>query len=227
VELSLSLGDLFPAAIGIALSPVPIAAVILMLFSPRARTNGPLFVSGWLAGLVIVGGAILLFGGDSAGSNDDPSTLSLAVKAVLGVVLLLVAWRQWRSRPGDDEEPTMPKWMQAIDGFTPARSLGVGAVLSGANPKNLALNAVGVLVIAQADGVSPGAQWAWLAVFVLLSSLTVIAPVAYYLVAGQSADAKLDSMKSWLLRNNAVVMSVLLLIMGVKLAAEGLQGLLN
>jgi hypothetical protein len=223
---TLSLGDLLPAAVGIALSPVPIAAVILMLFSARARTNGPVFVLGWLAGLVIVGAAILLLGGGSAGSSDDPSTLSLVVKTILGALLLFVAVRQWRARPGSDEEPPVPKWMQAIDGFTAVKSFGMAALLSGVNPKNLALNAAGMIVIAEAEGLSTGATWAWFAVFVVMASLTVIAPVAYYLIAGKSAAATLDSMKTWLLRNNAVVMSVLLLIFGVKLLAQGLQGLL-
>ena len=33
-------------AVGVAISPVPIIAVILMLFSPRARVNGPPFSPG-------------------------------------------------------------------------------------------------------------------------------------------------------------------------------------
>jgi len=34
-------------AVGVAISPVPIIAVILMLFSQRARVNGPMFLVGW------------------------------------------------------------------------------------------------------------------------------------------------------------------------------------
>ena len=45
------IGDLLPSAVGVALSPVPIVAVILMLGTPRARTNGPMFAVGWVAGL--------------------------------------------------------------------------------------------------------------------------------------------------------------------------------
>ena len=32
-------------AVGVAISPVPIIAVILMLFSAKARVNGPMFLS--------------------------------------------------------------------------------------------------------------------------------------------------------------------------------------
>lgn len=223
---TLNVGDLLPAAVGIALSPVPIAAVILMLFSPRARVNGPAFVAGWIAGLAVVGGAILLLGGDSAGSTGDPSAASLWVKAVLGLLLLAVGVRQWRDRPGLDDEPAMPKWMQTIDSFTAVKAFGIAALLSGVNPKNLALNAAGVVVIAQ-GGLEPAGAWVAFAVFVLLASATVILPVAYYLIAGDRADETLASMKTWLIRNNAAVMGVLLLVFGVKLLADGAQGLLG
>jgi len=46
-----AIGQSLSLAVGVALSPVPIIAVILMLVTRRARTNGPLFVIGWLIGL--------------------------------------------------------------------------------------------------------------------------------------------------------------------------------
>ena len=226
MDATLKLSDLLPMAIGIALSPMPIAAVILMLFTPKARTNGVAFVLGWLGGLILVGGAIMLFGGDSAGTTDDPSVASLWVKTALGVLLLLLAVRQWSTRPGPDEEPVVPKWMQAVDTFTAAKAFGVAALLSGVNPKNLAFDAAGVAVILQAE-LDPTAQWIAFGIFILLASVTVIVPVAYYLIAGDRADATLRSMKKWLIANNAAVMSVLLLIFGVKLLTEGVQGLLG
>jgi hypothetical protein len=39
--LSRAIGDLLPSAVGVALSPIPIIAVILILATPRARSNGP------------------------------------------------------------------------------------------------------------------------------------------------------------------------------------------
>ncbi len=222
----LTLGDLLPTAIGIALSPVPIAAVILMLFSSRARVNGPAFVLGWVTGLAVVGGAILLFGGDVAGSSSGPSNASLWVKAILGALLLALGVKQWRDRSGPDEAPSVPKWMTSIDEFTAGKAFGVAVVLSGVNPKNLALNAAGMVVIMQ-GGLDPTKEWIALGVFVFVASLTVMAPVAYYLIAGDRADATLDSTKTWLIRNNGAVMGVLLLILGVKLFAEGAQGLLG
>jgi hypothetical protein len=44
-------GNVLPLALGVAISPIPIIAVILMLLSPKAHTNGPAFLGpdGWRA----------------------------------------------------------------------------------------------------------------------------------------------------------------------------------
>ena len=48
------IGDLLPLAVGVAVSPVPIIAVILMLLSPRAGGTSVGFLAGWVAGVVWV-----------------------------------------------------------------------------------------------------------------------------------------------------------------------------
>ena len=50
------ISEILPSAVGVAISPVPIVAVTLMLFSQRARVNGPAFLVGWVVALVIVSG---------------------------------------------------------------------------------------------------------------------------------------------------------------------------
>lgn len=44
------IGDLLPLALGIAISPVPIIAAILMLFSAQAGRTGSSFMVGWILG---------------------------------------------------------------------------------------------------------------------------------------------------------------------------------
>ena len=58
-----AIGGSLPLAIGIAISPIPIIAVVLMLATPRARANGPAFLAGWLFGLGIVGAIVLALAG--------------------------------------------------------------------------------------------------------------------------------------------------------------------
>jgi hypothetical protein len=220
-----TIGDILPLAVGVAISPVPIIAVILMLFTPQARTNAPAFALGWALALLVIGGIALAASdaGDVA-TEDTPSDLSYAVKLLFGVLLLLMAGRQWQSRPKEGEEPQMPKWMARIDTFTAGRSLGLGALLAGANPKNLGLTLAAAISIGQAglDGAEP---WLALLVFVAIASVSVAGPVLYYLVAGASAERALTSGKTWLIANNATVMAIVLLVFGAVLAGQGFGGL--
>src|SRR6478609_5421840 len=124
-----AIGDLLPAAVGVALSPLPIIAVILMLGTPKARTNGPAFAIGWVAGLVIVSVIVLLVAGDSSDPDSGSSTAVNWIKILLGVVFFLMAVKQWQGRPKKGEQPTMPKFMSTIDEFTPGKSLVLGAAL--------------------------------------------------------------------------------------------------
>jgi Sap, sulfolipid-1-addressing protein len=83
-----------PLAIGVALSPIPIIAVVLMLTTPRARANGPAFVLGWLLSLGVVGAVVLaLAGSGDAGQSGQPATWVSWLKLLLGVLLLVVAVR--------------------------------------------------------------------------------------------------------------------------------------
>jgi Sap, sulfolipid-1-addressing protein len=65
-----AIGQLLPFAVGVAVSPMPIVAVILMLVTPKARSNGPAFLLGWLVG-VGLGGAVLLALAGPTNASDD------------------------------------------------------------------------------------------------------------------------------------------------------------
>ena len=70
-----AVGQILPLAVGVALSPVPIIAVILMLVTPQARVNGPAFVLGWLVGLGAVGVIVLALASPVDATDDGkPAT---------------------------------------------------------------------------------------------------------------------------------------------------------
>jgi threonine/homoserine/homoserine lactone efflux protein len=218
-----AIGQVLPFALGVAISPVPIIAVVLMLVTPRARSNGPAFVVGWLLGLSIVGTIVLLVAPDGTSDSGGPANWVSTLKLVLGVLLLLVAFKQWHGRPHEGEEAPTPKWMCSIDAFTAPKALGAGALLSGANPKNLLLTLGAAATIVQ-TGISGGGQAAAYAVFAVLATVGVAVPVVIYFALGDRAGALLEGLKTWLAKNNAVIMAVLLLVIGVKLIGDAISG---
>ena len=222
-----AVGQSLPLAVGVALSPLPIIAVVLMLTSPRARANGPAFVLGWLIGLGVVGALVLaLAGPGGASEHGQPAVWVSWLKVVLGLGLLLVAARQFRGRPHEGEEATLPRSMGAIDRFTPGKALGGGAVLASANPKNLLL-AVGAATAIAETGIGGGQQVLAYAVFAVIGTVGVGAPVLLYFAMGKRSAELLGRLKDWMSHNNAVIMAVLCLVIAMKLVGDGLSGLLR
>ncbi len=71
----------------------------------------------------------------------------------------------------------------------------------------------------------PPKRWSrWLA-FVIIASLTIAVPVVYYLVGGDAARTRLDTVKEWLALHNDAVMTVLFLVLGVNLISKGIPPL--
>ena len=158
------------------------------------------------------------------GDIGSPATWVSWVKIALGVLLLLVALRQFRGRPHGDEQPQMPKWMATIDKTAPPAAFGLAAVLSGANPKNLLLAVAGGAAIAQ-TGIPGGQQAIAYLIFALIGTLGVGIPVVIYFVMGARSEKLLTGLKEWMTQYNAVIMSVLRLVIAAKLVGDGISGL--
>jgi threonine/homoserine/homoserine lactone efflux protein len=219
-------GEVLPWAVAVALSPVPIIAVTLMLGTPRARTTGVAFAAGWVVGLVAV--STLVFVLASASGADDPDSGSATavdvLKLALGGLFFVMAIKQLRLRPKAGQEPVMPGWMSAIDDFSSGKSFGLGATLSGVNPKNLALTFGASATVAQA-GLSGAASSFALAIFVLVGSLTVVGPVVYFLTFAAKASSALAATKQFMTAHSAAIMFVVFVVLGAKLVGDGVAGL--
>ena len=221
-----AIGQFLPLAIGVALSPVPIIVVIAILFSPHATSNVPTYLLGWVIAVGVVAG-ITLAASDvaSVGSEDAATNGASWVRLALGVLLLLGALRQWRTRPTPGKETSMPAWMAGIDTFKAPKAFGLAALL-GLKPKNLILSAAAGTTIAQAD--LPGAQqWAALVIFTVLASVAIAIPVLYHAFGGDRAQRTMDGWKLWLQHNNATVMTIVFLVFGVVLIGQAIQKTLS
>jgi threonine/homoserine/homoserine lactone efflux protein len=220
-----AIGQLLPLGLAVGLSPIPIVAVVLMLSTPRARGNGLAFLIGWIAGLAAAGAIVLVVSGSiDATDEEGPATWVSWLKIGLGVLLLLVGVKQWRGRPRGDRPAELPKWMRAIDAFKAPKALALGVALSALNPKNLLLTIAAAAAIAASD-VAAGDEVIALAVFLVLGTLGVGAPVVMYFALGERSRRLLDELKTWMAANNAVIMAVLVLLIGAKLVGDGVSGL--
>lgn len=216
------LGELLPLAVGVAISPIPIIAAILMLLSANAGRASLGFAGGWVAGIVVVTAIAVTVAqaGDGQRGGGSTSPVIAWVKIALGIVLVLLAIRQWRGR-GDGEEPG---WMKAVDQLGTLKAAGLGAALAAANPKNLVLGLAAGATIG-GSGQASGTEIVAVAVFTLIAASTVLGPVLTYAVAGDRMRGPLGSLKSWLQTYNAQVMAAVLLLLGAGLAGKGLAGL--
>jgi hypothetical protein len=220
-----AIGRSLPLAIGVALSPIPIIAVVVLLTSSRARSLGPVFVLGWLLGLAVVGAIVLaVLGPSAAGSSGQGRRWVSWGLIVLGVLLVGEAGRRWRGRPGAKEEAPLPAWLGALDRLKPAAALGGGVVLGGVRPKSLLLVVGGAAAIAQ-TGIAGGQQAIAYAVFAVIATVGVGAPVVIYFAMGARSGELLGRLRDWMGRNHVVIVAVVLLVIGVTLIGDGIGGL--
>jgi hypothetical protein len=216
-----AIGQVIANAVGVAISPIPIIAVILMLLSRSAARNSVAFVLGWLVGLAAVATVVLAAGIET--SSDGDADAGGVVQLVVGALFLGLAAKQWRSRPRPGAEPEMPGWMTAIDSLGAAKAFALGLAVTVPNPKNAGLTIAAAVDIGGA-GLGAGQQAVVVTVYILLASVSVIAPVAFYLAAGDRAAPTLRVMKEWLTANSATVMTVLFVVLGAKVLGNGLAG---
>ncbi|GAA1513195.1 threonine/homoserine/homoserine lactone efflux protein [Agromyces terreus] len=217
-----AIGGILPLALGVAISPVPIIAAILMLLSPKARVTSVGFLLGWLVGIIV---AVSVFTALAAVlPEEDPGAskpIQGVIQLVLGLLLLVLAVGQWRKRPKKGEEPVLPKWMQAIDKISFFGAFGLGFLLSALNPKNLIMAAGAGTAIGAAQ-LTGGGIVLVIAIYVVIAASTVAIPVIAYLIAADKLRGPLDALRVWLAQENALIMAVLLLVIGVSMLGKGI-----
>lgn len=216
-----AIGGLIPSAIAVALSPIPIVGVVLVLGSPRARASGAAFALGWIFGLAALATLVVLVLG--SGVDHDTETGIEWFKVAIGLVFLAMAAKQWRKRPREGQTEPMPGWMESIESITAARAAVLGAGLSGANPKNVALTVAASASISEVglDGLDTAIA---VLAYVALGSVTVAGAVLFYLVDPARATRPLAAVGRFMAANSAVIMMVVLLLLGAKLLGDGLAG---
>ena len=111
-----------------------------------------------------------------------------------------------------------------METMAPLRAAGLGLLLATLNPKYTVLIASGSLTIATAT-YQFGAQVGALVVFTAVASLGVFAPLLLSWMLGDKAVAPMERFQAWLVRYNALIMMVVLLVLGMVVLYNGISGL--
>jgi len=204
-------------AVGVAVSPVPIASTLLILTCRRARTNAVSFAAGWVVGLSAAAATFVVLVQASGLTDSSPAWIAIPELSVGAAFLAgaAVVWRGRHKRAG---------WIQTVDDFTAAGSARMGMVLSGANPKVLALSLGAAVALAESDP-APALTASTVVLFVAIGAAGVLIPFAVYLVFPSRVAPVLSALRAWLVRYEAPVLFVLSVAIGATFVTSGVGAL--
>ena len=222
--LAYAIGEMLPVATAIALTPLNVIAMVLILGGPRGRVGGPALLLGWLAALSSVTAVAVLLVEKASEGGRASSPFVPWLQLALCLLLFWAALRLWQGRPKGDADPATPKWVASIAEVRPARALVLGATMCLANPKIIALVLAGMTSLAYLP-LSTGQIAAVAAIFLLLGSSPMIVLVLAHAFGGDGTAARIQGLKTFMLRNNNVIMMVVFAVLGVSVFGKGISGL--
>ena len=208
-----------------AASPGTLVATLAVLGTRRARANGSAFAVGFvlgqsatLAGVLVVGSITIPTGGGGSAS----AALELAV----GVLLLAAGFRARRPRKPRvvGGSSRAKRFHERLERVTPRTAFSIGVTL-GIGVKRLIITIFAASTIALAS-VTKAAQAGLGALYVVVASVLVWAPVTVYLVAGSTADEFVARSKERLAARQRQVTSLTSLLFGLVFVVGGLVQLL-
>jgi len=225
MRMGIAIGELLPLAVAIAISVTTIITTVLMLLSPKAKSR----TVGLLLGCVVgVAGAVALFTllADLLPTQDSggPSLAASLIKMAVGMLLVILALRQWRGRPAGGDQAELPNWMAGVDSMTPGKALVLGLLLSAVVPKNLLLALSAGLIVGEA-GFSGRQAAVVIVLFTAIATSTVAVPVVAHLVASARLRGPFERLRVWLVENNVTIMVVALLVIGVVMIGNSIASI--
>jgi threonine/homoserine/homoserine lactone efflux protein len=218
------IGDILPLVVVVAVSPINIVAAILLLFSKRPIANASSYLLGFTIGVAAVLSGITAIA-DAIGLHpgSDRSRGASWLLLALGVFLLVVAFRKLTHQREPGRQAETPKWMAGISEFNAGKSLLAGLAVGALNPKNIAVALASGVVVGNAM-LPAGQQIGVIAIYTLVVSLGVAAPIVVAVALGEGSEGVLTAWREWLDRNNTTVMAVIYLFFGVILVGKGIAG---
>ena len=215
------LTGLVPLGLVISLSPLTVIPAVLVLQAPRPRPSGLAFLGGWLLGLAALTALSVTASGVLGGLDKSPPPWASWLRVVLGSALIAFGIFRWLRRHGHTESPA---WMRSFATITPARAGVTGTALAVLRP-DVSLICVPAGLAIGASGLGASGDWVAAAFFVGIAASSVAIPILAYAAAGHRLDDALARLKEWMDRNNAALLAVVLVVIGVMVLYNGIHDL--
>ncbi len=214
--------DLTLIGLVITLEPIPLTAFMLVLMSKGGVRKGAAFIFGWLLSLAAVVTLTVVFTGNKPPkSNTAPSLAGIAIKMLIGVVLVIIALRR-RARMGQPKKPKKPpKWQTGIDNMSPWVVIGLAPLT-----QPWGLVAAGVATIMEAK-LSSAESYIALFLFCIVSTLVYLVMEIYAGFRPERAQSIMAGIRSWIESHTDQVIIILSLGLGLWLVGKSIYVLVS
>ncbi len=217
-----AVGDVFALGFAICINPLAVMLVVLLLLAERGRAKAVDFAAGWYVSVVVVAGAGFLLADAADVETDDEIANGIdVVRLGFGIVLIVLAVRQWQKRPKAGAPAVENKLFTQVGAASLAETLVFGVATATLNVKTIPLALSAGAQIASM-GLGTGEGLAAAAVFSVVASFGVVTPVAAVVLLGERAMGPLRDFKEWLDASFTAIIVVVFLIIGSILIGDGL-----
>ena len=220
-----ALFQIVPLALIAAVTPIGVILSIALHDTPRPRANITAYVVGGALVYVLlaVAGAIFFTKIQGFGNKGNPSSRTLEIYIVVGLLLLGLSGLALRHR----KERRLPARIQRVlASVSPGKAFMLGVVVLSPGIRNLLLLVI-VLTAVASNNSGLIASAIAIAVFIVIALIPPSAPLI--VAATQPPDRASEitgSWAAWLERNAQTLLALVVFLMGVKLLIQGVIGLI-
>ena len=209
--------NLMLIGLAVALDPLPLTAFLIVLPSERGTVKGAAFVFGWLVSLaIVVTITVLATGNNPPKPATVPSLAALAVKIVLGVVLVRIAVRHIRARGQPKPPKKPPKWQAHVDSMSPWFALALAPAL-----QPWVLIGAGAATVVEAK-LSSWESFLALFLYCVLASASYLTMEIYAVLRPDQSQAFLARFQAWINTHTDQVIIAGSLILGLCLIGDSI-----
>jgi len=185
--------DLVLIGLAITLDPLPLTAFMIVLPSKGGVRKGAAFMFGWLVSLaIVVTVTVVATGNNPPKPSTAPSLASLAIRAALGAVLVVIGVRHVRARGRPKPPKKPPKWQEHVDSMSPWFAMVLAPTL-----QPWALIGAGAATVVEAK-LSSWESYLALFGYCVLASASYLAMEIYAIVRPDQSQALLARFRTWI-----------------------------